>query len=182
MSNDTNQCSLGMFLTDVLCNFGLVIDEDVTTCDNIVLGIQTDDFTLKPIAELRGKYGTRKSFYCNNEHIFDYDQETIYLPEPIKSHDLVCRIMDLCGWYVNYVCDDKATDHYIKISSAVSTKTCNTVLILSDHCDEIISETRIVYKEKILISIAIRDDKISLYTMHKGLNAGVYKVVVENKN
>ena len=184
--NDSNdavrQHSVGIFLAEILTNFGLVFDDDASTGNKLVLSSYADEeFNLKPVVELSVEAGGRKSFYCGGELIFDYDPEAIYLPKPIKSHDLMCRIMELCGWRVTYVGEDKVSDHCIRISSAISPVTYNTVLILSDHRDGVISETRVNYLNKILISIAISDDKVLLYTTHKDVDAAVYKIIIENK-
>ena len=176
------QHSVGMFLTEILSNFGLILDEDASTGNKLVLSSRDDDFTLTPVVELCGELSGRRSFYCRGERIFDYDHEAIYLPQPIKSHDLICRIMELCGWKITYISDDKVSDHYIKVSSAISPITYNTVLILSDHRNDIISETRVSYLSKILISIAITEDKVLLYTTQRCMDAAVYKIIVDSKN
>lgn len=175
------QHSVGVFLAEILGNFGLVLDEDVSTGNKLVLSSHEDEFALKPVVELCGEPGGRKSFYCGGERIFDYDQEAIYLPQPIKSHDLMCRIMQLCGWKVTYISDDKVSDHYIKVNSAISPITYNTVLILSDHRDGVISETRVNYLNKVLISIAIVEGSVLLYTTQRDMDAAVYKIIIDNE-
>ena len=87
--------------------------------------------------------------------------------------------MSLCGWKVTDISDDKVDDHFVKVSSALSPVTYNVVLILSDHDNGIISETRINYLNKILLSIRIKDDNVIIYTEHKHYDAVLYKIVVE---
>ena len=155
--------SVGVFLISILQNFGLVFDEDKTTADKFVLSsLSKDGFSLTPCVEL----------------MFDYDDNHIYLPERISSHDLVCKMMELCGWTITDVSNDKLDDHSIRVSTAISPTTYNVVLILSDHDNGKISETRISYLNKILLGITIKDEKIVIYTEHKHVGIAEYEIVV----
>ena len=172
--------SVGVFLISILQNFGLVFDEDKTTADKFVLSsLSKDGFSLTPCVEiLKLDHGRTKSFRCANELMFDYDDNHIYLPERISSHDLVCKMMELCGWTITDVSNDKLDDHSIRVSTAISPTTYNVVLILSDHDNGKISETRISYLNKILLGITIKDEKIVIYTEHKHVGIAEYEIVV----
>ena len=174
------QPNVGIFLISILQNFGLTFDEDKTTADKLVLSsLSHDGYTLAPCVEIikLDQAGT-KSFRCGDELMFNYDSEHIYLPQRISSHDLICELMRLCGWTVTDISADKLGNHSIKVSSALSPVTYNVVLILSDHDNGKISETRISYCNKILLGITIKDKKIALYTEHKHVGAAEYEIVV----
>lgn len=177
---NTEKPSVGIFLISILQNFGLVFDEDKTTADKFVLSsLSNDGFSLTPYVEiLKLDHGRTKSFRCANELVFDYDDSHIYLPERISSHDLVCKMMKLCGWAINDVSDDKFDNHSIRVSTAVSPATYNVVLILSDHDNGKISETRISYLNKIILGITIKDGKVVVYTEHKHVGIAEYEIVV----
>lgn len=177
---DIKQPSVGIFLAGILQNFGLTIDDNLTTGDKLVFSdLNSDNIDAKCYAEIVRIDKTKKAFKCGGELVFTYDVDHIYLAEPIKSHDLICKIMSLCGWKVTDISDDKVDDHFVKVSSALSPVTYNVVLILSDHDNGIISETRINYLNKILLSIRIKDDNVIIYTEHKHYDAVLYKIVVE---
>lgn len=174
------QPNVGIFLISILQNFGLVFDEDKTTANKLVLSsLSHDGFTLSPCVEiLKVDHANTKSFRCSGELMFDYDREHIYLPQRISSHDLICKLMRLCGWTVTDISTDKLGEHSIKVSSALSSVTYKVVLILSDHDNGKISETRISYCNKILLGITIKDKKIILYTEHKDVGYAEYEIVI----
>lgn len=176
---NVEQPSVGIFLINVLQNFGLVFDDDTSTADRLVLSNTTDGFNLAPCAEIIKVDDTRKSFMCNGELVFNYDNTHIYLPSPISSHDLMCKILELCGWTITYITNDKLECHDVKVSSALSPNTYNVVLVLSDHIDGKISETRISYLNKILLGITIKGTHIVIYTEHKNVNTVIYEIVVD---
>lgn len=176
---NVEQPSVGIFLINILQNFGLVFDDDTSTPDRLVLSNNTDDFNLVSYAEIIKIDDTRKSFVCNGELVFNYDNTHIYLPNPISSHDLICKILQLCGWTITYITNDKLECHEVKVSSAVAPDTHNVVLVLSDHIYGKISETRISYFNKILLSITIKDTHIVIYTEHKNVDTGIYEIAVD---
>lgn len=173
------QPSVGIFLINILQNFGLVFDDDTSTPDRLVLSNTNDGFNLVPCVEILKINGNRKAFMCDGELVFNYDNTHIYLPNPISSHDLMCKILQLCGWTITYVTNDKLEYHDVKVSSALSPTTYNVVLILSDHIDGKISETRISYLNKVLLGITIKDTRIVIYTEHKDVSAAMYEIVVD---
>lgn len=173
------QPSVGIFLINILQNFGLVFDDDTSTPDRLVLSKTNDGFNLVPCVEILKINDNRKAFMCDSELVFNYDNTHIYLPNPISSHDLMCKILQLCGWTITYVTNDKLEHHDVKVSSALSPTTYNVVLILSDHIDGKISETRISYLNKVLLGITIKDTRIIIYTEHKDVSAAMYEIVVD---
>lgn len=176
---NVEQPSVGIFLCNILQNFGLVFDDDNSTTDRLLLNKTIDGLNFVQCAEIIKIDDTRKSFVCNGELVFNYDNTHIYLPNPISSHDLICKILQLCGWTVTYITNDKLEYHEVRVSSALSPATYNVVLVLSDHIDGKISKTRISYLNKILLDITIKDTHIVIYTEHKNVDTAIYEIAVD---
>lgn len=176
------QLSIGIFLTEVLSNFGLITDENHTTSDKLVLSSLDSNYKLTPRVEfVKDAELNRTKFICGGNVVFSYSRDTIYLSEPIKSHELLCKILKSLGWVITPITNEQINAHRILVSSAISPVTYNSVLVLSDHEDGMISETRLNYFNSNLLCIAIKKESIMVYSEYKKLAAAMYDIVVEDK-
>lgn len=65
------QLSIGIFLTEVLGNFGLITDENRTTADKLVLSNLDSEYKLIPCVEfVKDNESNRTKFVCGGEVVF----------------------------------------------------------------------------------------------------------------
>lgn len=156
--SDRSRSSIGVCLIKILSDFGLVTDFDNSTSSNMVLGLPNENSSaITPVATISRCENDTRAFKINDELIFSYDQDAIILPENIMLHDLLVKILSHFGWIVHDVCSEpgETEDAYTKVSSAIAPKTYNVILILSDYSGNLITESRLVYCNRTLLTVSV---------------------------